>query len=402
MKDAEKQVRRALGELRGTLGLAGLGAFLLAAHFAYYVTFVQFALLRHLADAQGLAMDDLRGPLALLGACGIAASASAGWMLDRRKPPTLALGSYIAGLAAWLAVGAPGALWLADRGMPGPAFAALGMFLGAQIVLLLEFFTRLTPARLRGIFAGLAAAWAYLAANLIVGYAPTASFVARIDAVLVAAGAVAVVLGAKHVRAVAPSNDGPAVLGFRDAFIGAAVMAGVVLVDSFAFQTMTTAPPPFVPVLGSARDWAEKRIPSLFGLRRGRPVLSSPWRRARPGDRGVCAQRHGGALGRAHVRGPGAVGAFRVFGHGRGVHRGFVHAARRTLPPAKRGLGIAAAVILVGWLPNPAGIGLAQAAGTWFEPREAFAGAFVVSLAVSAAALWWARRSRDLSAPGRE
>ena len=77
---------------------------LLFSSFTFYVTFVQYALLRRATLVLHWAEKDLTPGFALLAICGIAGSLAAGYAIDRRKPFTDHLAQAAAGISGVVAV----------------------------------------------------------------------------------------------------------------------------------------------------------------------------------------------------------------------------------------------------------------------------------------------------------
>jgi MFS family permease len=160
--------------------VAGL-TYCLATSFLYYVTFVQFALLHHFEDNLKLGNAQIFQFFGIIAAFGILGSIGTGFLIDRFEPKIRELLAFIGAFSifafglSFLSIEAKSTLVISIT------LATLGLTLGALIVLLLHTFNRFCHLRIRGAFAGLATAVAYLAANLIAGYANDPALIANID-----------------------------------------------------------------------------------------------------------------------------------------------------------------------------------------------------------------------------
>jgi len=350
--------RRAIREQ--IIGWAAV-TWLLFASFTYYVTFVQFSLLIRAKTVLGLSEADLAPGFALLALCGICGSLAAGWRLDRRPVSTRGRLLGVAALSAWLAACAAAAMIAPGRWSLVALFAPLGAGLGVLIVLLLVLFNSLVPARVRGFFAGVAAAACYLAANVMAAVGDSPNAIGKINLGLALADVALVFFFFGAVRAL-PENE----LG-RPATIPAMLrrlwlLALVVAVDTALFVHVSRAPGRW-PVFSGAREWVfNGGAHAVAALLAG--VFYSRWgwfrltRWAAYFLVGLVAlftlHRFGVVDCRALivpvyavVVGFYTVALFTVFGE--------------ETPAGRPALGIGAGMVLVGWIASPLGIGLGTA-----------------------------------------
>ncbi|MCC6158420.1 MAG: hypothetical protein IT350_10240 [Deltaproteobacteria bacterium] len=232
---------------------------LLAAHLAYYIVIVQFALLGHYAGL-GLAIDALRVPLGLLTAGGIASAWMTGRRLDRTTISPLALFGSIAVLA--IAIGSFGLIGFLLRSVGAIAalFAALGALLGTQIVLLLAAFHTRIPAPARGVYAGGVTAATYLFANLVAGFAPSPEAAGLVCALALAFGVV-IVAAFRNALIEAPTHPVcPEPRSIGKTAVAVAPLALLVAVDSFVFYPVGQGDVAAHPVFASAGDWVSNGV----------------------------------------------------------------------------------------------------------------------------------------------
>ncbi len=232
---------------------------LLAAHLAYYIVIVQFALLGHYARL-GLGIEALRMPLGALTVFGIASAWFTGRRLDRTPPDPLALFGAIAVLAIGIASLGVAGFVLRSVGAIAALFALLGALLGAQIVLLLSaFHTRISAVR-RGVYAGGVTAATYLAANLIAGFAPTPEAAGLVCALMLAF-AVAVVVVLRDFLLESPVHEICQGTGtIAQVARSTLPLALLVAVDSFVFYPVGQGGVAAHSVFASSGDWVANGI----------------------------------------------------------------------------------------------------------------------------------------------
>lgn len=381
---------RALSEntspIAGVLRLSLLISMVLAAHLAYYVTIVQFAWVRRLLDA-GWTMADLGAPLGAFAATGLIASIATGIALDRAEPtPGRWFGAIALVALAVVAVGHAG-LRVADRATIAAAFVALGALLGIQIVLLLGAFCRHIHARLRGIFAGAAAGAAYLAANLMAGYAGSPDRVGAVGGVLLALSAAAIAFAGPKGGAAQSFPFGDDEVSPARSALAFVPMALLVAVDTFTFYPLAQPDPRPIAVFATGGDWLENGI----------------WHFLFAGIAGLLYARNGARrltlaasafllivtallwLGAGHdiakaVRGfySAVVGIYTV---------GFIAAFAEFAPEHGRYRSLGFGMALCGWIANPAGVAAWMALSGFLPASRVSMIAFFAALAVAAAAL---------------
>lgn len=168
-------------------------AYCLGTSFLYYVTLVQFGLLHHFTDELALPEQQMFTALGAMAFCGIASAIAAGVFIDNKKPSPQWLMAAI-GSCSIIAFGLA-FLCFQPKAAAGVtiAMAALGTLLGTMIVLLLYTFNRYLHLRIRGVFAGFAAAGCYMGANLIAAYAPTPQAIGTVNAILIGSNVLVVI-----------------------------------------------------------------------------------------------------------------------------------------------------------------------------------------------------------------
>ena len=207
--------------------------FLLSANFIFYITFVQFGLLRMIDERFGLSIDSLGLPLGLMALTGAASSILAGYLLDRSQVSLKTVFkiacvlSIIEGFAAFLSIN------IYNQGLLTPLFCVLGLMMGANGVLVIRV-VEVWPAGRRGILAGISMALVYLPANVMAGSIALAERVALTNCILVmAAGALCLTSSADMNPSVGSRNIS---FSYPKSVI---ILASFVAVDSFIFHIET-------------------------------------------------------------------------------------------------------------------------------------------------------------------
>ncbi|MCL4235234.1 MAG: hypothetical protein KJ042_12030 [Deltaproteobacteria bacterium] len=376
---------------------------LLAAHLAYYIVIVQFALLGHYARI-GLGIDALRAPLGLLTVCGIASAWMIGRRLDRTTISPLALFGSIAVLA--IGIGSLGVVGFALSAVGAIAilFAALGALLGAQIVLLLTAFHTRIPGPARGVHAGGVAAATYLFANLVAGFAPSPE-AAGLACALALAFAVAIVASLRGALLEAPTHA--VCVEFRSigkTAVAVTPLALLVAVDSYVFYPVGQGGVAAHPVFASAGDWVSNGVwHVVFALAVGALYAWIGFRRVVAiGAAGMVlaalallANESGDVTRWVRVFYSFVVGAYTVA----------LVAAPKSIGNARAPhTSIAVVMILAGFVANPIGIGAYLASGMRLAARDLWLTGVAVATVAYVAALVAARMDNpsDDSGPFRE
>ncbi|MEK7851010.1 MAG: MFS transporter [Deltaproteobacteria bacterium] len=153
--------------------------FLLSANFIFYITFVQFGLLRMINGRFGLSIESLGLPLGLMALTGALASVSTGYLIDKYSLSLRRI-FHIASIISILE-GAVAIYSMAvfNRDSLPPLFVVLGLLMGINGVLVIRV-VEAWPVTTRGLMAGCAMALVYLAANIIAGFVSTPERVALI------------------------------------------------------------------------------------------------------------------------------------------------------------------------------------------------------------------------------
>ena len=351
----------------GRTAVAGwlASAWLLGASFLFYVTFVQYGLLRHARLNLGLAESDLMPGFGLLAGLGIAGSLLAGRLIDRWRPAALRLAHLTAALSGLLAAVAFLSLLATNRLQLILCFAPLGLLLGLLIVVLLHLFTVWVPADVRGWCAGGAAAFVYLAANVIAIFSERPDIIGWFDILLIAGNIAVVGLNGRAWRQLAPVTAGREI-GLWAMLRGLWPLALVVLIDTALFVLVSRDPGPTA-IFAGPGDWlANGGEHFLAALLAGGLYTRLGWRKiTRLAAAALAvlvvlfAMHRGGVADLSAaiqvvyslVVGFYTVSLFTLFGE--------------EIPRGRPALGIAAGMVFVGWLASPAGIAL----GTALLPR---------------------------------
>jgi len=326
---------------------------------------VQYGLLRHAQLNLGLAESDLMPGFGLLAGLGIAGSLLAGWLIDRLRPAAFRLAWLAATLSGLLAVVASLSLLATSRMWVIVCFAPLGLLLGLLIVVLLYLFTWFIPPAARGWCAGGAAAFAYLAANVIAIFSERPQIIGRFDILLMVVNIMSVLFCGRAWRRLAPVPAGRAV-GLFAMLRGLWPLALVVLIDTALFVLVSRDPGPTA-ILAGPGDWlANGGEHFLAALLAGGLYSRLGWRkitRLAAGALVVLVALYAVHRGSATdlsvaiqavyslIVGFYTVSLFTLFGE--------------EIPRDRPALGIAAGMVFVGWLASPAGIAL----GTALLPR---------------------------------
>ncbi|MDP8221835.1 MAG: hypothetical protein P9L99_00630 [Candidatus Lernaella stagnicola] len=334
---------------------------LLFSSFTFYVTFVQYALLRRATLVLHWAEKDLTPGFALLAICGIAGSLAAGYAIDRRKPFTDHLAQAAAGISGVVAVVAVAMMQVTSRLLLLALFAPLGFALGLLIVLLLTLMVTRLPLRILGIFGGFTAGAIYLVSNLLAVFSDNPDKIGMYDAILVASNVVVVFLFMDSLR------NTPSVPAGCDTTSGRMVkallpLAAVVFADTALFVLVSRAPGENA-ILATSGDWfANGVIHFLAAAFAGLFYVRVGWKKLNAVAAAALVMLIAAYLTHrftgTDLRGPilGLYGAvvgiytvalFTVFGE--------------EAPRAHPATGIAWGMVLVGWVASPAGIALGTA-----------------------------------------
>lgn len=171
---------------------AGL-SYCLATSFTYYVTLVQFGLMHHFEKTLGLSFSQILPGLLALAFCGIAGAIVSGIIIDKMNPRVQGMLGAI-GSCSIIAFGLAVLAFQVVKPLAIVAImGALGLNLGALIVLLLLTFNRFLHLRVRGLFAGLVTAITYLAANIMAAYTKESSTFGTINAIAIGTNVVVII-----------------------------------------------------------------------------------------------------------------------------------------------------------------------------------------------------------------
>lgn len=334
---------------------------LLFSSFTFYVTFVQYALLRRAELILGLAESDLTPGFGLLAACGIAGSLIAGWLIDRRRPHTDELAQVAAVLSGILAGLAIMFMQIYNYYLLLALFAPLGLALGLLIVVLLTLLVTRVPLRVLGIFAGLTTGAIYFVSSVLAIFSDQPDKIALFDTALIVGNIVVVFLFLGALKDTSPLAVG------RETDLAPLVLrlwplALVVLVDTALFVLVSRAPGD-TPILATGGDWIKNGAAHFLAATVvGTLYARLGWRRLTYVAATALALLVGAfivhRLGLADLGGPiiglysavvgvYTVALFTVFGE--------------ETPRHKPAMGIALGMVLVGWVASPLGIILGTA-----------------------------------------
>lgn len=336
-------------------------SWLLFASFTFYVTFVQYALLRRAELVLGFAEHDLAPGFVLLAVGGIIGTLVAGWWVQHRRFGAAALAQTAAALSICLAAGAVGAMQSTSLPLLIAVFAPLGLCLGLLIVVLLTLFVVYVPLRVLGIFAGCVAGAVYVAANVMATVSDRPDLLGVVDVMLVGSNVLVVLLFFDAVKKLRPQPVGrPTSIGRL--LIRLAPLGLVVLIDTALFVVVSRLPgdaavyaTPVAWLKNGAAHFVAAAFAGIFYARLG-------WRKLTWIAAGALVVLLGlvvvQKLGLADVGGPiiafysavvgcYTVALFTVFGE--------------EAPADRPAVGIAAGMVLVGWIASPLGIILGTA-----------------------------------------
>lgn len=212
---------------------------LLSANFIFYITFVQFGLLRMINGRFGLSIESLGLPLGLMALTGAFTSVSIGYLIDKysisqkRVFYTACIISILEGTVAVFSID------FLSRGLLLPVFIVLGLLMGTNGILVIRA-VESWPVVKRGIMAGTAMALVYLLANILAGSISTPERVALINGILVAViGALCLSFKIElrpYPNPISTIESGSMPFGY---FKAIAILATLVAVDSFVFHLET-------------------------------------------------------------------------------------------------------------------------------------------------------------------
>jgi hypothetical protein len=342
-----------------------ISAWLLFTSFTFYVTFVQYALLRRAEFTLYLSEQDLLPGLALLAVFGIAGSLWAGRLIDRHRPTITDLTKHAGRLSAMLAVAAVWAMNAEAVKWVNLSFAPMGVLLGLLIVVLLYLFGACVPETQWGSTAGIVAGMVYLMSSLLGGFSPKPEDIGLFDAGLLLSNAVLVVVLRKRLRepaAVALGRD----TSFGGMLESLWLLALIVLVDTALFVVISRSTSS-APVLGTSRQWI------VFGMAHVAASLVAGWAYRALGWRRIVYIAAGclaALIGLFVAHRLGVTGLawpmLVLYGAVVGLYTVSLFTAFAVETPRDRpATGIAAGIILVGWLCSPAGIALGNAVLNW-------------------------------------
>jgi MFS family permease len=157
---------------------------LLSANFIFYITFVQFGLLKMISGRFDLSIDSLGLPLGLMALSGIYSSIATGLSLDRRQRPLNQVFRRACTFSVLEGFAAIASIMVFDQGLLIPLFVLLGLLMGSNGVLIIRVVETWPPEK-RGIMAGYAMALVYLSANLMAGFISMPERIALINGILV-------------------------------------------------------------------------------------------------------------------------------------------------------------------------------------------------------------------------
>lgn len=204
--------------------------FLLSANFIFYITFVQFGLLRMVNSRFGLSIESLGLPLGLMALTGAISSIATGYMIDRASITLRKLFIIACILSVIEGFVAISAIMIYDRDHLIPLFISLGLLMGVNGVIVIRL-VETWPLAKRGLMAGYAMAVVYLAANLMAGFIDMPERIALINGIAMVITGALCITSRSEVRASADA----AKINIR--YLNAVIfLAFLVAVDSFIFQ----------------------------------------------------------------------------------------------------------------------------------------------------------------------
>ena len=242
------------------LKFAGGLSYCLATSFLYYVTFVQFGLMHYLEQElkmEAIPLFALVGSLALSGIIG---GILAGTIIDRYRSQLRTLLATI-GVCSVFSFGFAILIFqLVQLSWLYFITAALGLNLGVLIVTLLFVFNRYLHFRIRGIFAGLAAGTAYLAANVLVATVENPAMIGTVNACAIGSNLLILVLIWDSISIAKPQ---PAInTSFRPAAFIAAIspLLLMIFLDTYCFYPVGQESFGPYPVLLLPEHWIKNGI----------------------------------------------------------------------------------------------------------------------------------------------
>lgn len=159
--------------------------FLLSANFIFYIAFVQFGLLKIIEGRFGLSIEALILPLSAMAVTGAISSITVGYIIDRSQSTLRKVFNTACFLSILEGIAAVFSITVFNTGLLIPLFAALGLLMGINGVLVIRAVEAWPGAR-QGLTAGYAMAVVYLISSLLAGFVPMPERVALICGILAA------------------------------------------------------------------------------------------------------------------------------------------------------------------------------------------------------------------------
>lgn len=253
--------------VRDQVVVAGGIAYCLATSFLYYVTLVQFGLMHHFEQYLKLGVNRIYAALFVLAVFGIGGGILAGIALDRARPgirrllATIGAISILAFGLAFLSFEVVSFVWIAV------IMAAMGLVLGTLMVTLLVTFSRFIHFRLRGIFAGISAAVAYLAANALAAFVDDPVLLGTINGFAIASNIIVIALVWDAGSGMIPVLAGKSGEPVKRFYIALLPLALIVFLDTYCFYPVGQQSFGPNPVLLLPAHWISNGVwHLLFGL----------------------------------------------------------------------------------------------------------------------------------------
>jgi multidrug transporter EmrE-like cation transporter len=326
--------------------------------FTFYVTFVQYALLRYVHQAFGVGEAALAPGFALMAGFGIAGGLIVGRWIDREPRHMPQLTQLAAILSSLLAVCAIVMLQVEHLFLLQLLFAPLGLLLGVLIVVLLTLFTTRIPHRVLGIMAGFTAGAVYAVSNVIAAISASPARIGTFDTVLIASNLLVVILFADSLAPQPENRIGNDISPLKSV-VRLWPLALVVAIDTALFVLVSRAPGE-TPVLAAWTDWFKNGAAHLLAAAlAGIFYARLGWRKltwiAAGALVALIAFFIAHRLGLALLGGPIIVAYSVVVGvYTVALFTVFAEETSRRRPAT----GIALGMVLVGWVASPLGLAI--------------------------------------------
>jgi len=221
--------------------------------FIFYVTFIQYALLRKWQE-NGMSSDNLFLGLAGMMIAGCIAATLVGWFLDNNENEMRLVPRVIALATALLSMTGKAAMDATDSQNKILSLVGLGIFLGILIVPILRQFVFHMSGFFLGLGAGIAAGVIYFSSCLIAGFLSDSETIGKLGIILLlSASALSIVFGRLF------PEPKPMACEQKDKILPSWILiltlAAIVAGDTASFHTIINQPPKMPTLFSSEKIW---------------------------------------------------------------------------------------------------------------------------------------------------